>query len=78
VAGELDVSVADPASYSRVPGNSVERSPVAGTNAKGSRAAGRNCEFDGQVVKMARLAEIWRTSGGGDLIHDRAKPSATC
>jgi len=50
VAGDLDVSVANPAGHSR----------VAGRNAKNPRVVGRNCEFDGQVVKMARLAGIWR------------------
>ncbi len=46
MVGELDVSVAEPADPSRVVGRS----------AKNSRVVGRNCEFDRQVVKMARLA----------------------
>jgi hypothetical protein len=46
VVGELDVSVAGTAGLSR----------VVGRRARNSRAVGGTGEFDGQVVKMARLA----------------------
>jgi hypothetical protein len=59
VAGELDVSIAEPACSARATGRS----------AKYSRVMGGNCEFDGQVVKMSRVV-----GNGEDWCWWRARP----